>query len=77
MQVLEILNAHEHRIVGHPAQAEAPQGMKEWSGPYDPQLPFERVWAEANLHDATVHEIINGYCPAPGDWPTHAAAVDD
>lgn len=72
MQVLEILSADEHRVVEHSEQAHPPAGMKEWGGPVHPQLPFQRVWAEASLSDSHVHEIINGYCPPPASWPTHA-----
>ena len=72
MQVFEILGADEHRIVEHRSHEEPPEGMKEWGGPFSPQMPFERVWAEGNLHDSRVSEIINGYCPPPHGWPTHA-----
>ena len=72
MQVLEILSADEHRIVEHGAHAEPPEGMKVWGGPFASQLPFERVWADGSLHDARVSEIVNGYCPPPDSWPTHA-----
>ena len=65
MQVLEILNAHEHRIVDHGAHSAPSRGMKEWGGPFDTHLPFQRVWAEASLHDATLSEIVNGYRAAP------------
>jgi hypothetical protein len=72
MQVLEILSANEHRVVEHGERTEPPAGMKEWGCPYPAQLPFARVWAELNLSGSHVHEVINGYCPPPVEWPTHA-----
>ena len=77
MQVLEILPTGEHRVVGHERAEHPPQGMREWEGPFPPHLPFERVWASERLQPATVHEIVNGYCPAPGDWPTDTSPLDD
>jgi hypothetical protein len=74
MQVLEILNTDEHRIVEHAAEAQPPEGMKAWDGPFPAQMPFERVWAEGNLHADRVSEIVNGYRPPPHSWPTHAAS---
>jgi hypothetical protein len=69
MQVLEILSAHEHRIVAHPVDTLPPAGMQPWGVDCDAALPFARVWADAALQDETIAEIVNGYCPPPAGQP--------
>lgn len=69
MQILEILNAHEHRIVAHAPEAQPAAGMQEWQGRCDARLPFARVWADAGLQWDTIDEIVNGYCPLPAGQP--------
>lgn len=65
MQVLVILNAHEHRIETQPDDIRAPETMTLWCETFPEHVPFQQVWAESSLHSATVSEIVNGYAAPP------------